>query len=380
MRRLLLTAASVGIALVLALGLATEPVDGQDKKKKKEKITEDTLFDWVNRFSNWGRWGPDDQRGTHNFITPNLSRLAAGLVREGITVGMARRPFKIAFDPTQPLIPEFPSLAPLPTEPIPVDEFALTPFFFWANPPSFTSDRWNVNPASVTISHLDSLCHVALAASTVPRLFPERLHYNGISLAENNTAAGCAKLGIEQFENGIFTRGVLLDATLLKHLREKGREWLAPGTRVTRKDLERLEKIEGVKVRSGDVVLLYTGRWARRDALGPWPPLCFGGAEPPACGIAGFFADTIPFMFEREVAHMGHDAWVDVTPGGFNGFARLVYHGFNAAMGMTHFDNLDLEALAETAKDLGRYEFLFTAAPFPVEGGITSILNPLAVF
>ena len=35
-------------------------------------------------------------------------------------------------------------------------------------------------------------------------------------------------------------------------------------------------------------------------------------------------------MFEREVAHMGHDAWNDVTPGGFNGFATFVYHGFDA--------------------------------------------------
>jgi len=60
-------------------------------------------------------------------------------------------------------------------------------------------------------------------------------------------------------------------------------------------------------------------------------------------------------MFEREVAHMGHDAWNDVTPGGFNGFATLVYHGFDAAMVLTHFDNLDLEAVAKTAKELRRY-------------------------
>ncbi len=77
---------------------------------------------------------------------------------------------------------------------------------------------------------------------------------------------------------------------------------------------------------------------------------------------------------------MGHDSWIDVTPGGFDAFAILVYHGFDAALGMNHFDNLDLEALAAAAKKHGRYEFLFTTAPFPVEGGITSILNPIAIF
>ena len=34
-----------------------------------------------NRVSNWGRWGADDERGTLNFITPDVVKRAAGLVR-----------------------------------------------------------------------------------------------------------------------------------------------------------------------------------------------------------------------------------------------------------------------------------------------------------
>src|SRR5215216_1033848 len=41
------------------------------------------LFD---RCSNWGRWGPDDERGALNLITPEKRIQAAGLVREGTTV------------------------------------------------------------------------------------------------------------------------------------------------------------------------------------------------------------------------------------------------------------------------------------------------------
>jgi hypothetical protein len=29
---------------------------------------------------NWGKWGPDDERGTMNYITPEHVRRAAGLV------------------------------------------------------------------------------------------------------------------------------------------------------------------------------------------------------------------------------------------------------------------------------------------------------------
>src|SRR5437016_240879 len=44
------------------------------------------LFD---RCSNWGRWGPDDELGTLNLITPERRVRAAGLVREGVTVSCA---------------------------------------------------------------------------------------------------------------------------------------------------------------------------------------------------------------------------------------------------------------------------------------------------
>ena len=39
--------------------------------------------------SNWGRWGPDDQLGTLNFITPEMRAAAAQSVRSGRTVSLA---------------------------------------------------------------------------------------------------------------------------------------------------------------------------------------------------------------------------------------------------------------------------------------------------
>ena len=39
--------------------------------------------------SNAGRWGPDDELGTLNLITPATRRRAARLVTEGLSVSMA---------------------------------------------------------------------------------------------------------------------------------------------------------------------------------------------------------------------------------------------------------------------------------------------------
>ena len=40
---------------------------------------------------NWGRWGPDDQVGTLNYITPETVRDAAGLVKTGRRVSLGLR-------------------------------------------------------------------------------------------------------------------------------------------------------------------------------------------------------------------------------------------------------------------------------------------------
>ena len=53
--------------------------------------SQEQLLDWMQSLSNWGRWGENDQRGTLNLLSPEKTRRALGLVREGTTVSCARR-------------------------------------------------------------------------------------------------------------------------------------------------------------------------------------------------------------------------------------------------------------------------------------------------
>ncbi len=131
------------------------------------------------------------------------------------------------------------------------------------------------------------------------------------------------------------------------------------------------KRIQGVKVEPGDVILLYTGRWKRREALGPWPT---------SEGVAGYHADVAYFMKERGVSFIGHDMWNDVSPSGVPE-ARLPLHSLSlVSLGVGIFDNLDFERVAEVAKELNRYEFLFMASPLRIEKGMGSPLNPIATF
>jgi kynurenine formamidase len=181
-----------------------------------------------------------------------------------------------------------------------------------------------------------------------------------------NTDKGCAKLGIDNLKQGIVTRGVLLDIPRLKNL-----PYLEPGTPVFVEDIEAWEKKANVKVSPGDVILLRTGRWARRAKLGPWN---VGQNE------AGYHASIAPWLKERGVSFLTSDVAQDVTPSLVPGINLPVHTLAITALGIDIMDNLDLEQLAETAARLNRWEFLFMASPVPVTGGTGFPANPLAIF
>ena len=324
----------------MALALAACGANGQaDERMETAADVERALRE----LSNQGRWGDDDEIGAANFITPEKRRQAAALVREGITVSLAHDIIEeeTVDGPTHLL-----------RDVLRVSETGA-------------SDRLQYTGSyhGYVHSHLDSLdCHVMI----------DGVGHTGATLAAIEEAGGCPKGSIHALRNGIVTRGVLFDATLLPG-KATADGWLEPGTPVRKAELEALEEIQGVRVEEGDVILLHTGRWLRRAALGPW-------ARDDA-GVAGYHADVAYFLKERGVAFIGHDMSTDVAPTGIEGHDRFPLHELAlVSLGVGIFDNLDFTEAAETAQRLGRYEFLFTAAPLRIRMGMGSPINPIATF
>ena len=294
----------------------------------------------MEELSNWGRWGPEDELGQANFITREKRVQAAGLVREGITVSLA-------YDVVQEDAVD--TSAYLNREVVRVS-------------PTGASDRLSYTGSyhGTIHSHLDSLdCHIMYEGNG----------YNGVSFEEVEAANGCPRGSIYAHRNGVITRGVLFDATLLPG-RATDEGWLEPGTAITYDDLVALEEIQGVQVEAGDVILLHTGRWKRREALGAWPT---------SEGVAGYHADVAYFLKDRGVAMIGHDMWNDVAPSGIGDIFLPLHSLALVSLGVSIFDNLDFTEVADVAKELGRYEFLFMASPLRIEKGMGSPLNPLSL-
>ncbi len=328
--------------LAIALGSTLVLSQGTGTSGHRTIANEADFRRAMQELSNWGRWGADDEMGASNLITPAKRRAAAALVKEGVSVSLAHNVIQEeAADAGSRL-----------------DRTVLNVSETGA------SDRYQYTGTyhGAIHSHLDSVdCHVMF----------EGKGYNGRTMDEVKAASGCPKGSILAQRNGIFTRAILFDATLLPG-KATPQGWLEPGTAIHAADLEALEKIERVKVSPGDVILLYTGRWKRRAALGPWKT---------SEGFAGYQADVAYFVKERGVSFIGHDAWNDVSPNGFPPSVGLPMHRLAlVALGVSIFDNLDFEEAAQTAKRLNRWEFLFTAAPLRIEKGMGSPLNPIATF
>ena len=289
----------------------------------------------VIELSNWGRWGSDDQLGTLNLITPATRKAAAALVEEGISVSMAQDLLtESAPDNGNPFEHDMPTL---PSDNNP-----------WA------VDKIGVRFHGLVHSHIDALCHH---------------HYQGRYYNNNPLSivsdGGCSRNSVMTMADGIFTRGILMDIPRLK-----GQDWLEPGYGVTVADLEAWEQEAGITVGYGDAVLLRTGRWARREAMGPW------ARE----GFPGWHWSTVAWLKERDVAIIGSDAALDVSPSGAEGVGSPVHMLVLVALGMPILDAMNLEEVAEKAAELGRWNFLLTASPMRVVDGTGSPLNAIATF
>lgn len=291
---------------------------------------------WFNEISNWGRWGKDDELGTLNLITPELKIKAAGLVRHGITVSLALDLNKVKSE----------------YNPRPFEHTSSVVTF---GSQSFASDRYAVEYHGATHSHIDGLAHVIHRGKT----------YNGFS-ADLIGPEGSEKLGIHNMKDGIFTRGVLVDMAWFR-----GVDFLEPGDAITAADLEAWEAKTGIVVRTGDALLVRTGRWQRTRQLGP---------SHLTDGAAGLHASVAKWLKQRDVAVLGSDGGNDVIPSGIEGVQVPLHELALAGLGMPLLDSLDLDALAGEALKHERWEFLFVGAPLRVEGGTGAPLNPLAVF
>jgi kynurenine formamidase len=296
------------------------------------------LFDAV---SNWGRWDDDGRRGALNHLTPARTAAAAALVQSGTTITLG-----------QPLRTRASIAVP---EPADHHMTMLTDVDIGSGSVRFAKDYVGVDYHNDGHSHIDAFSHVAF----------EGAFFDG-KPDSSVTARGARAGAIEVLKDGLVGRGVLLDVP-----RARGEPWIEPGEHVFREDLEAAERDQGVRVEAGDILLVRTGHARRLAELGPW--------DTPKVK-AGLHPTSASFLADRGVAALGSDGNSDTAPSTTEGVAFPIHVLAINAMGVHLLDYLQFEDVVRHCEEVGRWEFLFVAAPLRIVGGTGSPVNPTAIF
>jgi kynurenine formamidase len=309
--------------------------------------SEDEVLGYFDKLSNWGRWGPDDELGTPNLITPEKTKRALATVQEGFSVSLAR---DILWE----------SAADVPSPPV---HYMLESGEGWASGEKVSS---RANAAAIdyigmvfhglAVTHLDSLAHFFWQGKT----------YNGKPAHLVSTSMGATVCSVVAAKKGFITRGVLVDVPMVR-----GIDWLERGEGVMPDDILSAEERCGFTVEEGDILLIRTGQLRRREVEGP---------APPSVGSTACQAACLPLFHERGVAVMGSDTGNDVRPAHYTKVTQPIHQVGITAMGLWILDNANLEDVAEACRERNRWQFMVSIGPLRLHNTTGSPVNPIAVF
>ena len=171
----------------------------------------------VEQVSNWGRWGPDDERGALNLISDAKRAQAAALVQDGVAISCSLPlPVTPAIDNPEPVQHHMLAAGDLP-------EGARIPGL------AYTADYFAISCHGLATTHLDALCHIVVKDKI----------YNGFD-ASSVMSDGATRNSVMAGRDGLVSRGVLLDIPGLR-----GVDWLEPGDRIARSELDAAEARQG---------------------------------------------------------------------------------------------------------------------------------------
>jgi kynurenine formamidase len=308
-----------------------------------------------NAVCNWGKWGPDDEKGTLNYVEPQHVAAAAALVQLGEIISLA-----VPFNENGPQTGGFARFNPIHLMTRDGGDALMntTPRDFYGG-----KDRYIRSADDIIIMPLqcgtqwDALGHIVFEGKI----------YNGYD-ASWVSSAGALKNDVTNAAAGLIGRGVLLDLP-----RARGVESLEPGFVIGREELDACAAAQGVRIGQGDYVLIRTGQMGDVKRRGSWGDYAAGSA--PGLGLT-----SSEWIHEHRLAGIATDTWgMEVLPNETTDVFQPLHVILIVHMGLWVGEIFDLEQLAQRCTELGRWEFLFSAPPLPFTRAVGSPVNPIAI-
>jgi kynurenine formamidase len=292
-------------------------------------------------------FGPDDQVGATNRITPAVTKAAAAEIQTGAVVPMANN-----------LIDGVPLFGTRFTKTV-LTAVALVPGAeYGKNKLTYMEDTY-LSQSHVG-THIDGMGHIGIMDC----------YYNQTPMGKFVTQNGLKKLGLENLKS-FATRGVIID--MVKVFQDAGKLKTNPACRtpcldggsvIMPEDIQAGLKMYNVTLREGDAVFLHTG-WGDLFNQFPAQNANYNKAEP------GLGKAAAQWLADQKVVLVGTDTWaVEVIPSEDANEAFPVHALLLTDNGIHIVENVRTDAIAAEAASSKRATF-FLSMTVPKAAGTT---------
>jgi kynurenine formamidase len=282
-------------------------------------------------------WGPNDQTGATNRVTPAVTKAAAAEIKDGKVIPLS-----------YVLTDGIPLFGSRFTKTI-LTATSLAPgAAFGENELTYMEDTW-LSQSHVG-THLDGLGHIGR----------KDCYFNQIAMGKFINQNNMTKLGLEHLKS-FATRGVLVD--MVKVFQQAGKfkgnaackkPCLEKGTVITAADIQAGLKMYNVTLREGDIVVVHTG-WGDLFEQYPAQNALFNSGEP------GIGKDAANWLISQKIVAVGADTWgVEVIPGENPKEAFIVHNLLLTDQGIHIIENVRTDLMAAEAAATGRSTFFFS--------------------
>jgi kynurenine formamidase len=292
-------------------------------------------------------FGPDDQVGATNRVTPAVTKAAAAEIQTGVVIPMANN-----------LVDGVPLFGTRFTKTVLTSASLVPGAEYGKNKLTYMEDTY-LSQSHVG-THLDGLGHIGI----------KDCYYNQTPMGKYVTQNYLKKLGIENIKT-FATRGVIIDlvqvfknANKLKSNPACKTDCLDGGTVITEDDLQAGLKLYNVTLREGDAVFLHTG-WGDLFKQFPAQNATYNATEPGLGKSAG------AWLAAQKVVVVGADNWaVEVEPSEDKDEAFPVHNNLLTNNGIHIIENVRTDLIAAEAASSKRATF-FLSMTVPKAVGLT---------
>jgi kynurenine formamidase len=292
-------------------------------------------------------FGPNDQTGATNRVTPAVTKAAAAEIQTGVVTSMAND-----------LVDGIPLFGTRFSKTV-LTSFATLPGAeFGNNKLSYMEDTY-LSQSHVG-THIDGIGHIGV----------QDCYYNQTPMGKYVTQNYLKKFGIENIKT-FATRGVIIDAVKVFQAAGKLKAnaacktpCLDAGTLITEADLQAGLKMYNVTLREADAVFINTG-WG--DLFKQWPAqnAAYNKGEP------GISESAALWLVSQKVVAVGADTWaVEVVPGEREDIAFPVHKTLITDNGIHIIENVRTDLISAAAASSGRATF-FLSMTVPKAVGLT---------